>query len=114
MDSTERQLLEERLNLEFVKDVASDTRATAVHVKVNKKHYLVVKAWIPKAWEEICAMPCTRTGRVEDFSYDNCVFAMRSINNTLEDGVDELLRILDGGEPKPYTKPPLYNINTTY
>jgi hypothetical protein len=79
-----------------IKELKSDTKASAVHVKWSKKHYHVVKAFHGRIGWMISGFHATNRGMPiiaqQIFTY---------MGDDLQSGVDHLLNILNGiEEPK--------------
>jgi hypothetical protein len=79
-----------------VKELKSETKVSAVHVKWNKKHYHVCKAFIGRIGWVISGFNATNRGARAN---NDSIFTFRG--EDLQAGIDHLVKILNGlEEPK--------------
>lgn len=79
-----------------IKELKSETKASAVHVKWSKKHYHVVKAFHGGIGWIVSGYGASNRGKP---IHSNRIFAF--ISQDLEKGVEHLLNVLNGlEEPK--------------
>jgi hypothetical protein len=86
----------------FVKEIPSDTKTVAVHVKIRNQSYQVACAPIPRLYTETIAYNATRMGRVTNF--DNPIIRFKG--NDIVEGVKELVAKLNGNPTHDFEKPP--------
>lgn len=79
-----------------IKELKSDTKASAVHIKWSKKHFHVVKAFHGRIGWIVSGYEATNRGKPIQ---SNRIFAF--MGQDLEKGIEHLLNVLNGlEEPK--------------
>lgn len=82
-----------------IKDLKSNTKATAVHIKWNKQHYHVVKAFHSQVGWMLSGYHATNRGLP---IHSKIMFFF--VGEDLEAGIDHMLNVLNGlEEPKKQT-----------
>lgn len=76
-----------------IKELKSDTKASAVHVKWNKKHFHVVKAFHGRIGWMVSGYDATNRGMPIQA---NQIFSF--MGEDLQKGIDHLLNVLNGTE----------------
>jgi hypothetical protein len=81
-----------------IKDLKSDTKVTAVHIKWNKQHYHVVKAFHGRMGWMLSGFHATNRGLP---IHSKSMFCF--MGDDIEKGIDHMLNILNGlEEPKKH------------